>query len=72
MIIARRVIHRRTMLRGAGVAIAMPLLDAMVPALGATRNTAAKPVSRIGFIYVPNGAERRQNGVVVVKGSVNY
>lgn len=73
MMITKRFIPRRALLRGGGVAIAMPLLDAMVPALTATRNTAAAPVSRIGFIYVPNGMAQNdiQTGGVV-KGGVNH
>ena len=41
---------------GVGTAMALPLLDAMVPALTATVKTAAKPVRRLGFVYIPNGA----------------
>ena len=55
MIITKRAISRRTILRGAGAAIALPLLDAMVPALTAAQNTAAKPVRRLGVVYHPNG-----------------
>ena len=43
MIITKRALSRRTMLRGLGVAVALPMLDAMVPALTAVANTAAKP-----------------------------
>ena len=39
-----------------GVTLGLPLLDAMVPAASALANTAAKPVRRLGFIYIPNGA----------------
>jgi hypothetical protein len=46
---------RRTFLRGLGATVALPLLDAMVPALSAMQKTAASPVPRIGFFYVPNG-----------------
>ena len=59
MIITKRSLPRRTFLRGAGVAVALPLLDAMVPALTAQAKTAAAPVSRLGFIYTPNGYIRR-------------
>src|SRR5690606_33247321 len=45
----------RTFLRGAGVAIALPLLDAMVPAATAQSLTAARERLRFGAIYVPNG-----------------
>ena len=46
---------RRTFLRGMGAAVALPLLDAMVPALSALAQTAAKPVRRLGFVYIPMG-----------------
>ena len=54
MMIFKKSIPRRTFLRGVGTAIALPLLDGMVPALGAT-NDATKPVIRMAFIYGPNG-----------------
>ena len=43
---------RRTVLRGIGAALALPFLDAMVPAAVRAQ---AKPVRRIGFVYMPNG-----------------
>src|SRR5262244_3317662 len=55
MIIVGKTISRRTVLRGIGTAIALPLLDAMVPALTASQNTAAKPIQRFGVVYHPNG-----------------
>lgn len=55
MIVTKKALSRRTVLRGAGVALALPLLDAMVPALSAISKTAAKPTLRLGFVYVPNG-----------------
>ncbi len=51
MIITKKALPRRTFLRGMGVTLALPLLDAMTPALSAQ----AKPVVRLGFVYVPNG-----------------
>jgi hypothetical protein len=56
MIITKKAIPRRTMLRGLGAAVALPLLDGMVPAYAALRHTAAKPTKRLGVIYVPHGA----------------
>ena len=53
MIITKKSLARRTFLRGVGATIALPFLDAMVPALNGA--TAAKPVPRLGFFYVPNG-----------------
>jgi hypothetical protein len=55
MFIAKVSLARRTFLRGFGVTLALPLLDAMVPALSAMSNTAANPVRRLGVVYVPNG-----------------
>jgi hypothetical protein len=55
MIITRKHLPRRTFLRGAGTAFALPLLDAMIPALRADRLTAAAPVRRLGFIYYTLG-----------------
>jgi hypothetical protein len=56
MFITRKHISRRTMLRGAGAAVALPLLDAMIPAATALAQTAAKPQPRMGFVYFPHGA----------------
>ncbi len=50
MIITRRHLSRRTFLRGTGTVLALPLLDAMIPALRAERLTAAAPVRRLGFV----------------------
>lgn len=58
MIVTKRTLPRRTFLRGMGVAVSLPLLDAMVPALTAQKKTAAAPVARLGFIYTPNGYMR--------------
>jgi len=55
MIISKRAIPRRTMLRGMGALLALPLFDSMVPALSAWQKTAGKPVNRFGVFYVPNG-----------------
>jgi hypothetical protein len=52
----RRYLDRRTVLRGAGAALALPLLDAMVPAHALTRRTVAAPVKRFAAVYVPMGA----------------
>ena len=55
MFISKIHLPRRTFLRGAGTVLALPLLDAMVPALSAMRNTAAAPVRRFATVYVGNG-----------------
>jgi hypothetical protein len=56
MFVTRKHLSRRTVLRGAGAAIALPLLDSMVPAGTALAQTAATPKSRLGCIYIPHGA----------------
>jgi hypothetical protein len=56
MFITKKHIARRTFLRGAGCAIALPLLDAMIPAHTALAKTAAKATPRMGFVYFPHGA----------------
>src|SRR5438093_12999639 len=55
MMVTKKAISRRTILRGMGAIVALPLLDAMVPALTAAANTAAKPIRRLGVVYHPNG-----------------
>ena len=55
MVITKMSLPRRTFLRGVGATLALPLLDAMVPALSAVAKTPASPVGRLGVIYVPNG-----------------
>ena len=56
MFLARKSLSRRTMLRGAGTALALPFLDAMVPACAPGAAAAARPRLRFGVVYVPNGA----------------
>jgi Protein of unknown function (DUF1552) len=55
MIITRKAIPRRTVLRGLGATVALPLLDGMVPALTALAQTPAGPINRFGVMYVVNG-----------------
>ena len=55
MIITKKHLSRRTVLRGLGASLALPLLDGMVPALTALSQTAAAPIRRLGVFYVPNG-----------------
>jgi Protein of unknown function (DUF1552) len=57
MVITRKYIPRRTFLRGAGAVLALPMLDAMTPALSAET---ARPI-RLGFIQVPNGIMNLKN-----------
>src|SRR5260221_2672221 len=56
MFISKKHLTRRTVLKGAGVTLALPLLDAMIPAATALAQTAAAPKMRMGFFYIPHGA----------------
>lgn len=58
MMIFKKHIPRRSFLKGLGATIALPLLDGMVPAFAGVLDTAAKPVLRIGYVYLPNGMIR--------------
>jgi hypothetical protein len=55
MFISKKSLPRRTILRGIGAALALPVLDAMVPALTPTLKSAAAPVKRFGAVFVPMG-----------------
>jgi len=55
MMVFRKAIPRRTFLRGAGTALALPLLDAMVPAFASAAQIAATRAARLSFFAVPNG-----------------
>src|SRR5688572_1098254 len=55
MFITKSALSRRTVLRGIGASLALPLLDAMVPALVPTARTAAAPTRRFGAVFVPMG-----------------
>jgi len=55
MMITKKALSRRTVLRGLGAAVSLPLLDAMVPSLTALQLTPAQPRMRFGAVYVPNG-----------------
>src|ERR1044071_8224493 len=56
MFITKKHLSRRTFLQGAGVTIALTLLESMVPAQTPLARTAAAPAQRFGFIYVPHGS----------------
>src|SRR5579863_7911626 len=56
MFVTKKHLTRRNVLRGAGVALSLPLLDAMIPARTALADTAANPTPHLGFIYFPHGA----------------
>ncbi len=59
MIITKKSLPRRTFLRGAGAALALPLLDAMIPSMTAVAQTPASPsrLRRLGFVYMPMGCD---------------
>lgn len=56
MIVTKKALPRRRFLRGAGAALALPLLDAMVPAMTPLMASPAAPVRRLGYVYVPMGS----------------
>ena len=60
MIITQKALPRRTFLRGVGATLALPFLDAMVPAASTVARIAAAPARRLGFIYIPNGVNQDQ------------
>ena len=57
MILTKKALPRRTLLRGAGATLALPLLDAMVPAATALEKTPAKPIRRLGYVFMPMGCD---------------
>src|SRR6266404_3688349 len=56
-ILTKKLIPRRTFLRGVGMTLALPLLEAMVPAATPLAKTAANPVRRLGFVFMPMGCD---------------
>src|SRR5262245_48304039 len=58
MFLTKKAIPRRTFLRSTGAALGLPLLDAMIPAATAWAATPAKPVPRLGFVFVPMGTDQ--------------
>ena len=62
MMISRKSLPRRTFLKGVGAALSLPLLDAMIPAATATVKTAAAPVKRLGFVFMPIALRSRLVG----------
>jgi hypothetical protein len=59
MIVTKKALSRRTFLRGVGTALALPLLDAMIPPLTAEAETAVAParLRRLGYVYIPMGCD---------------
>ena len=56
MFVTKKHLSRRTVLRGLGATVALPLLDAMIPARTALAHTAGKPMPKLAFVYFPHGA----------------
>src|SRR5438094_6049640 len=57
MIITKKAMPRRTFLRGMGATLALPLLDAMIPAATVLAKTPARAVRRLGFVFMPMGCD---------------
>ena len=57
MILTKKALPRRTFLKGVGATLSLPLLDAMVPAATALAKTPAKPVRRLGYVFMPMGCD---------------
>jgi hypothetical protein len=57
-ILTKKALSRRTFLRGVGATLALPLLDAMIPAAMAGTKTAALPVKRLGYVFMPMGCDQ--------------
>ena len=72
MIITRKAISRRTVLRGLGTTLALPLLDSMAPALTAASKTAAGTTNRLGIVYVPNGIVMEQWTPAVTEAGAGF
>ena len=58
MFLTKKAIPRRTVLKAARAVLALPLLDAMIPAVTAWAQTPAKPIARLGFVFIPMGADQ--------------
>src|SRR5919197_3878749 len=56
MFISKKHLSRRTFMRGAGITLALPFLESMVPAQTPLSRTAANPKTRFGAIYIPHGS----------------
>ena len=71
MIITKKALPRRTFLKGVQATLALPLLDAMIPAVTALAKTPAKPVSRLGFVFIPMGCDRARWTPLDERGALN-
>ena len=57
-ILTKKALSRRTFLRGVGATLALPLLDAMIPSAMAGTKSAALPVKRLGYVFMPMGCDQ--------------
>ena len=71
MIITKKALPRRTFLRGMGATLALPLLDAMIPAATSWAKTPAKPVRRLGFVLC-RWAATKAGGFRPATSSINF
>ena len=60
MIITKKALPRRTFLKGVQATLALPLLDAMIPAATALARTPAKPIRRLGYVFIPMGCDHQR------------
>lgn len=60
MTFTQKALPRRALLRGMGATVALPLLDAMVPAMTAAASTPARPVRRLGYVFIPMGSDLKR------------
>jgi len=70
MIITKKALPRRTFLRGVGATLALPLLDAMIPAATAATKTAARPIRRLGYVFLPMGCDQSRWMPTTVGGKI--
>ena len=70
MIITKKALPRRTFLRGVGATLALPLLDAMIPAATAATKTAARPIRRLGYVFLPMGCDQSRWTPASVGGKI--
>jgi hypothetical protein len=69
--ITKSALPRRTFLKGVGATLALPLLDAMVPAATAATKTPALPVRRLGYVFMPMGCDQSRWTPLGTDGTLN-
>ena len=67
MYLTKKHLPRRTFLRGAGVTLALPFLDSMVPALSALAQSPANPKTRLATIFAPHGWSPIPTGPIAIR-----